>query len=173
MGEFTHLSPLTDPVYQELRRLAQRLLSKSRRPQDPDPTELVHECYLRLGRHLGWQQFSDLERTAYEARALSNTLIDMRRAATAEKRGGLLARITLDEVMAEAEPGQEVDLLALSEALEALAKTCPNHAEVVVLRYFGGLSVANVASLMDISEAQVTQHWKFAQAWLSKELLAS
>jgi RNA polymerase sigma factor (TIGR02999 family) len=161
---------IDDPRYQELRRLARRLLGTARNASDPDPTELVHECFLRLAKADGWVALTPPERRAYAARALRNTLIDLRRAEATEKRGGLRVRLTLDDRMAESDSVDQLDLLALSEAIEALAESHPRQAEVVVLRYLGGLTLAEAAAELSIAERTVQTDWNFACAWLHRRL---
>ena len=161
---------IADPRYQELRQLARRLLASSRRLDDPEPTELVHECFLRLARHEGWLHLSDNERRAYAARSLRNTLVDLRRAASAAKRGGYVSRLTLDEQEVSVDDSRAIDLLDLSEALEALALEYPHHAHVVELRYFGGLDLSAVGELLGTTPRSVSSDWNFARAWLHRRL---
>ncbi|QDU66844.1 sigma-70 family RNA polymerase sigma factor [Engelhardtia mirabilis] len=161
---------IADPRYQELRYLARRLLSFSRRLDDPEPTELVHECFLRLARHDRWLELSDNEKRAYAARSLRNTLTDLRRAASAAKRGGYQARLTLDDQEVAVDDSQAIDLLDLSAALEDLALCYPHHAHVVELRYFGGLDLTAVSELLSISRRAASHDWNFARAWLHRRL---
>lgn len=161
---------IADPRYQELRQLARRLLANSRRSGDPDPTELVHECFLRLAKHDGWLQLSDSERRAYAARSMRNTLIDLRRAESAAKRGGYVSRLTLDEQEVPSEDARALDLLDLSEALELFAEEYPRQANVVELRYFGGMELGTIADHLGTNRRSISNDWAFAKAWLHRRL---
>ncbi|MEO0652162.1 MAG: ECF-type sigma factor [Planctomycetota bacterium] len=163
---------IDDPRYEELRRLARRLLGNVRRPGDPEPTELVHECFLRLARQPRWKSLSEAERRAYAARSLRNTLIDMRRAEASDKRGGHRARLTLDDRFEETEGADALDLLALSEGMEALAESHKRQADVVALRYFGGLSNEEAGMLLGVPARTISNDWAFAGAWLHRFLSA-
>ena len=161
---------MDDPRYQELRRLAHRLLGDLRRAGDPDPTELVHECFLRLAQQPRWGELPESERRAYAARSLRNTLIDLRRAESSAKRGGYRAQLSLDERMEQQDGADALDLLALSEGIEALAARHKRQADVVALRYFGGLSNSEAGELLGVPARTISNDWAFAGAWLHRFL---
>jgi RNA polymerase sigma factor (TIGR02999 family) len=156
-------------VYQELRRLAASYLRRERAGQTLQPTALVHEAYLRLlkdkpGR---WQNRSHF--CAIAAHSMRQILIERARARTAQKRGGVRQRVTLDEGLL-AGGVRSIDLIALDEALERLAALDPDQGRLVELRFFGGLTVEETAEAMQISPATVKRHWTIASAWLAREL---
>ncbi len=161
-------------VYAELRRLAADLLARERPGQTLQPTALVHEAYLRLvGNDLppdDWHGRGHFFGAA--ARSMRQILIDSARAKAAEKRGGRRDRVPLDALAdppAPAPPAAD-DLLALDEALTRLAAADPAKARLVELRYFAGLSVADAAGILGISEATAKRHWVYARAWLYGQL---
>jgi RNA polymerase sigma factor (TIGR02999 family) len=156
-------------VYDELRRLAASYLRRERPGQTLQATALVHEAYVRL---IGEAQtfHNRTHFLAIAALSMRQILVQRARARKAAKRGGDPARITLDEQLF-AVPGQsEIDLVALDAALDKLATLDARQAKVVELRYFGGLSVEEVADVLDISPATVKRDWTLARAWLKREL---
>ena len=156
-------------VYQELRRLAASYLRREKPGQTLQPTALVHEAYMRLmkDRPDRWQNRAHF--CAIAAHSMRQILIERARARGAAKRGGARPRVTLDEGLVAGE-NRSIDLLALDEALERLAKLDPEQARLVELRFFGGLTVEETAEAMDISPATVKRHWTVAKAWLTREL---
>ena len=158
-------------VYDELRRLAAAYLRRERPGQTLQPTALVHEAYLRLlkdkpGR---WQNRAHF--CAIAAHSMRQILIERARARGALKRGGVQARVTLDDSLLPTQsPG--IDLLALDDALQRLDAIDPEQARLVELRFFGGLTIEETAEAMDISAATVKRHWTVARAWLARELEA-
>ncbi len=163
------LDTLLPLVYQELRRLAAGYLRRERPGQTLQPTALVHEAYLRLmkDRPDRWQNRAHF--CAIAAHSMRQILIERARARGAAKRGGARQRITLDEGLAK-NVGRSIDLLALDEALQRLARLDPEQARLVELRFFGGLTVEETAEAMEISPATVKRHWTVAKAWLAREL---
>jgi RNA polymerase sigma factor (TIGR02999 family) len=161
---------LVSLLYGELHEIAARHMSGERPDHTLEPTGLVHEAFLRIAGD---------EPAAYENRAhflraasqvMRRVLVDHARARNADKRGGAL-RVTLNEqVAARTEP--EIDLLVLDDALERLAAAEPRWARVVELRFFGGLEIAEVAKALGISTATAKRDWRFARAWLARELRA-
>lgn len=156
-------------VYGELRRIAGRCLRRERPGQALQPTELVHEAYLRLFKdhELSFQNRAHFLGIA--ARSMRQILVEHARSRDAVKRGGERRRITLDEGVA-ATPSRDIDLLALDEALERLAALDPEHARIVELRFFGGLTNEETAAALDVSPATVKRAWAVAKAWLYREL---
>ena len=153
-------------VYDELRRLAANKMAQERSGQTLDATSLVHEAYLRLvqpGSANQWQGRAHFFAAAAEA--MRRILVDNARRKKRPKHGGDRARIELDCERVVA-PSRADDLLALDEALERLAEESPEKAKLVVLRYFGGCSLEEAASLMKISPATAKRYWSYARAWL-------
>jgi RNA polymerase sigma factor (TIGR02999 family) len=165
-GALERLVPL---VYEELRRVAHARM----RGQHPDhtlqTTALVHETYLRLveARAHSWQNRTHF--FALCAQAMRQILVDAARARGAAKRGGGAAWVPFEDWLA-ATPPLDVDLLALDEALSQLAAEDPRQAQVVELRYFGGLSVEETAEILDVSPQTVMRDWSAAKLWLARAL---
>jgi RNA polymerase sigma factor (TIGR02999 family) len=157
---------LLPDLYAELRRLAAALTTRLRPGQTLQPTALVHEAYLRLvgNRDPGWEGRRHFFGAA--ARAMREILIEQARRKGSRKRGGRARRVELSEGLALIEPPAD-DLLALDEAIQQLQAEKPQHAEVVLLRYYTGLSVEETAAVVGRSVSTVTREWRFARAWLA------
>ncbi len=159
------LAPL---VYAELHRLAEFAMQRESAGHTLQPTELVHEAFLRLigQRNVSWQNRSQFYGIA--AQAIRRILIDhARRRRTAKRDHGL--RVTLDESIGRA-PDRGIDLIALDDALEQLAALDARQARVVELRYFAGLTVEETAEALTTSPATVKRDWTFARAFLLRQL---
>ncbi len=155
-------------AYEELRRLAQLV-----RRNDPgatlSPTTLVNEAYLRLAATPAVAHTSPLHFKRIAARAMRQVVVDLARRRMAEKRGGPeVVAITLDDGTPAVGAGE--DVLALDAALDDLARLSPRQAQMVECRFFGGLDVAETATLLEVSEATVLRDWRAARAWLAAEL---
>jgi RNA polymerase sigma factor (TIGR02999 family) len=164
---------LMPQVYDELRRLAANYLRHERPGQTLQATALVHEAFLRLNAEKNHSWKNRTHFLAIAALSMRQILVQRARARHAEKRGGDPRRITLDEsALAEVPATQPVgvDVLALDAALERLAELDRQQARIVELRYFGGLTVEEVAEALEISPATVKRHWTLARAWLQREL---
>ena len=156
-------------VYDELRKLAAVKLAGEQPGQTLDATALVHEAWLRLAdASVEWQDRTHYLRTA--ATAMRRIIVDRARARHTAKRGGDARRVELHPI---AEPERADDLLALDEALVKLAAERPDHAKLVELRYFAGLSGDEAATALGVSPATADRLWRFARAWLQVELKAS
>lgn len=156
-------------VYEELRALAHQHLKRERAGQTLQTTALAHEAYLRLINQENVDWSSRTHFRAIAAEAIRRILVDHARSRHRIKRGGGWRRLTLEEVQSAYEdPGE--DLLALDEALERLATLEKRHRDVVVLRFFGGLTIEEVAHALGISPRTVNDDWKAARAWLHREL---
>lgn len=163
---------LLELVHGELRALAGALFRQERPGHTLQPTALVHEAWMRL---VGGAQPDYANKThflAIAARTMRRVLVEHARRRDAAKRGGDLARVTLDETsgpMGE-DPALGIDVLALHEALEKLAELDPRQARIVELRWFGGLTVPEVAEAIGIATRTVELDWTMARAWLQREL---
>lgn len=168
-GDETALAQLTPLVYAQLRRLGNRALQQQ--PQEPlfQPTALVHEAWLKLA---GKERFSVLNRGQFYVLAtkiMRDILVDQLRRRRASKRGGSQVRVTLDGVDAAA-GSPVVDFLILDQAMTRLGEIKPRYAQIVELRYLGGLTIEETASTLHVSHATIEREWTFARAWLRREL---
>lgn len=160
-------------VYDELRALAQSHFARQSSGHTLQATALVHEVYLKLARGAGAAWNGRDHFFAVAAQAMRQVLVDHARRKRAEKRDGGRERVELAEGLARtAEAGADAvcDVLDLEEALERLAALAPRKAQVVTLRFYGGLSNEAVAEALGIARATVADDWAFARAWLAKEL---
>jgi len=167
-GDQVALEKLTPIVYGELRRLARQYLRGERASITLGTTALVNEAYLRL---VDSKRLSIKDRRhffAISAQLMRRILVDHARRRNL-KRGAGVQHISLEEVMA-AGPGRDADLVALDDAMDALARFDPRKARVVELRFFGGLSVEEVAEVLNISSITVMRDWNTARAWLYREI---
>ena len=168
-GEDEALERLAPLVRLELREMARRMLSGERSADGWQPTELVHESYIRL---LDWHAVHWQNRAhffATSARMMRRVLVDAARARQALKRGGGAARLSLEGVDVAA-PVPAVDVVALNDALAQLAKFDPRPSQVVELRFFGGFSVEETAEALGVSVRTVINDWNTARAWLRHTL---
>jgi RNA polymerase sigma-70 factor (ECF subfamily) len=166
-GARDRLVPL---VYAELKRRAAAFVARERRGgRALQPTELVHEAYLRLmgQRRTEWQNRAQFYGVAAEM--MRRILVDQARGRRAEKRSGQWARVTLDPAVALT-PAVDLDVLALDAALVKLAGFDARRSRIAELRFFAGLSLAEVAEVMGLSPATVERDWQVARAWLHAEL---
>ena len=175
-GDQTALDRLTPLVYGELRRLAYKFMQQERRDHVLQATALVNEAFLRLVdiRAVDWQDRAHF--MAVAAQTMRRVLVDAARARAAERRGGDMERadkgpsgFDLDRLPAP-ETDRAVEVCALDELLDALARMDPRRAKVIELRFFGGLTVEETAELLQISPQSVMRDWRLARAWLTREL---
>ncbi|HZE14116.1 MAG TPA: ECF-type sigma factor [Chthoniobacterales bacterium] len=164
------LSDLMPSVYEELRRLAADYLRGERPGHTLQPTALVHEAYLRLLRQ-GQTSWHDRAHVlGFGARIMRQILISHAIASTRLKRGGPDSiRITLDEALDFCDR-QEMSVSAVDEALRSLEEIDPRQGQIVEMRFFGGLTIEEIAKALDISSATVKREWTFAKVWLRREL---
>lgn len=154
-------------VYDELRRIAQRYMRKEPAGHTLQPTALVNEAYLRLiDQDTPWQNRAHF--FAIAAQVMRRILVDRARARDSAKRGGKHGRTTLSDVAEIDHRG--VDLLALDQALTALAELDPRQSSVVELRFFGGLTIRETAEVLGVSHTIIEREWSLARAWLRREL---
>ncbi|HEX7880813.1 MAG TPA: sigma-70 family RNA polymerase sigma factor [Candidatus Eisenbacteria bacterium] len=167
-GVLDRLLPL---VYDELRRIAARHLERERPDHTLQPTALVHEAYFRLidQRKVDWRNRAQFLGLAAEM--MRRILVNHARERSALKRGGGFRKVSLTEALDT--PGPEVDLAGLDEALRRLADLDSRKARVVELRFFGGLTNAEAAEVLAVSEATIERDWSFARAWLFAALAES
>jgi RNA polymerase sigma factor (TIGR02999 family) len=168
-GNELALAQLTPLVYQELRKLARGYLGRERPDHTLQPTALVHEAYLRLVEqdHQNWESRSHFYGVA--AHLMRLILVDWARKAGAGKRGSAAHRVPLEDVADPAAHRPE-ELVALDDALTSLASLDPRKAQIIELRYFGGMTVEEVARCLSISTATVERESRIAQAWIHREL---
>jgi RNA polymerase sigma factor (TIGR02999 family) len=167
-GDEAALEQLVPLVHQELHRIARGCMRGERAGHSLQATALVNEAYLRLigAQQVDWQ--NRVHFLAVSARLMRRILVDFARAKNYQKRGGGAQAVTLDEALVVAEPGR--DLVAIDEALDALAKMDERKAKVVEMRFFGGLTVEETAVALGVSPDTVMRDWRLAKAWLMREL---
>jgi RNA polymerase sigma factor (TIGR02999 family) len=168
-GNLAARDELVDVVHQELRRRAAARLRHERPGHVLQPTALVHEVYLRLiGDHpASWRNRAHFLAVASEM--MRHILVDHARRRKMAKRSGGWTRVTLDEGIARHDP-REVDLLDLDAALSELAQFDPRKSQVAELRFFGGLSLEDIARAHGVSRATVERDWRAARAWLYRRV---
>ncbi len=168
-GDKEALDQLMPVVYDELRRQAARYLRREQPGNTLQTTALIHEAYVRLvdQRNVQWQNRAHFFGIA--AQLMRRILVDHARAKKRVKRGGSDVRVSLADATV-AVKGQDLDVVALDEALERLAQIDEQQSRVVELRFFSGLTVEETAEVMGISKATVKRDWSMAKAWLHREL---
>jgi len=171
-GDEAALADLTPLVYQELHRLAHRYMSDERAGHTLQTTALVNEAYVRLidWKNVRWQNRAHF--FGVSAQLMRRILVDFARSRGYQKRGAGARPIALDEA-AFVVGDKSTDMVALDEALTALAELDPRHSRVVELRFFGGLSIEETAEVLQVSPATVRHDWSLARAWLHSELAAN
>jgi RNA polymerase sigma factor (TIGR02999 family) len=167
-GDTEAVGKLMPIIYAELRKLAAHYLSKERVNHTLQPTALVHEVYLQLieTSRVNWQNRAHFFGAA--ARSMRHILVDHARSHQAAKRGGGY-RVSIGEEMVIAQP-REIDLVALDDALNRLAELDMQQSRIVELKFFGGLSIDEIAEALAISPATVKRQWASAKAWLHREI---
>lgn len=168
-GDVVARESLVPLVYDELRRLARYYLASQRSDHTLQSTAIVHEAYLRLaGRdNVHWENRSHF--FAVAAQLMRRILVDHARKRNAAKRGGAQLTLLVDEAV-EPSSKRELDLVALDDALKALAELDERQSRIVELRFFGGLSIEDTSRLLEISPATVKREWSTARAWLYEEI---
>ena len=168
-GDATALEALIPAVYQELHRMAERHLRHENVGHTLQPTALVHEAYLRLidQTQVEWQNRAHFFGVA--AQMMRRILVDHAKAKHRDKRGGDAVKVSLDAAL---DYGHEraAEVVALDDALEALAVFDERKSRIVELRYFGGLSVEETAQVLEVSPQTVMRDWNLAKAWLYQQL---
>ena len=157
-------------IYDELRQVASSLMRRERVDHTLSPTAVVHEAVIRLLGEAVFEEAADRGfLLAAAALAMREVLIDHARRRVAARRGGGMRRVPLDAVVDYFEE-QQLDVVAVHEALDRLAALDGRQAQVMTLRYFGGMTVAEVAAALEVSVATVEQDWRLARAWLAGQL---
>jgi RNA polymerase sigma-70 factor, ECF subfamily len=167
-GDQAALAELTPLVHAELRRMARRYVRRERHDLSLPATGLVNECYLRLvdAQQVDWQNRAHF--LALAGRMMRRILVDVARTRDYRKRGGGVEHVAIDDQVRAPEPGR--DLVALDDALRALAVIDERKAQVVELRFFGGLSHEETADALGVSAKTVMRDWQVAKVWLFREL---
>jgi len=169
-GDKSALDQMLPEVYEELHRLARIYLSRERSDHTLQPTELVNEAYIRLvaQREVDWRNRAHFLGVA--AQIIRRVLLHYAESRNAQKREGFAGRVTLDEALACVERSAAVDIQSLDSAMERLAQLDPRQARIVELRVFGGLTVDEAATVLNLSPATVKRDWSIARLWLRREL---
>jgi RNA polymerase sigma factor (TIGR02999 family) len=168
-GDPAALEQLTPRVYQELRRIAGHHMQNERPEQTIQTTALVHEAYLKLIdiTNVDWRHRAHF--FAISSQVMRRILLDRARHRIAQKRGGVSPKLNLDE-LPEIGPERARELIALDDALTTLAEVDPRKAQIVEMRFFGGLSAEETAEVLQVSQKTVLRDWTLARAWLLAEL---
>lgn len=168
-GDRTALDQLTPVIYSELRRRAHKYMKNESPGRTLQTTALVHEAWMRLAkaRETDWKDRAHF--FAIAAQVMRHILVDGARGRQREKRGGSAQQVDLDRAP-EFSPARDRELVAIDDALQALAAMDARKAKVVELRFFGGLSAAEAADVLGVSEDTVLRDWRLAKSWLLREL---
>lgn len=169
-GDREVLEELMPLVYDELRKQARRYLRRERPNHTLQTTALIHEAYLKLidQRDVNWDSRTHF--FAVAANMMRRILVDHARSKHREKRGGAGENLPLEEAMLVVSDEQNIDLIALDQALNRLAEFDEQQARIVELRYFSGMSLEETAAALNISRTTVANDWSLAKAWLHREL---
>ena len=169
-GDARAMDELLPLIYDELHRRAAGYLRRERQNHTLQTTALVHEAYLKLvdQKNVEWKDRGHF--FAVAAQAMRRILVDHAKHRHREKRGGAAENIPLDDISVAAAEGENLDIMALDEALTRLAEFDPDQERLVELRYFGGLSLEETADTMGVSRATAAREWQLAKAWLHREL---
>jgi RNA polymerase sigma factor (TIGR02999 family) len=168
-GSDSALERLIPLVYDELHRIARKHIGREAIGHSLQATALVNEAYLRLvaAQNVAWQDRTHF--LAVSARIMRRILVDHARSRRYQKRGGAAERVTFDEALVVSNESSQ-DLVALDDALVALASFDERKSRVIELRFFGGLSVEETAAVLELSSDTVMRDWRLAKAWLRREL---
>jgi RNA polymerase sigma factor (TIGR02999 family) len=169
-GDRSALDRLLPTIYDELRKLARSQLGREQQGHTLQTTALVHEAFLRLvdARHIRWDSRAHF--FGITARLMRQILVDHARTRAAAKRGGGVANVPLDEALELATRAVRGDLLTLDEALQRLESIDQRQSQIIELRFFGGLTVEEISTVLDLSPGTVKREWTLARAWLWRAL---
>lgn len=168
-GDPQAINELMPLVYDELHRQAHLRLGRERRGHSFQTSDLIHEAYIKLVNQPEVKWDDRTQFFAFAARVMRNILVDHARAKQRDKRGGDPLRISLTDANLSI-ASQDLDLIALDQALERLAKIDEQQVRIVELRYFGGLSLEATADALKISRSTTARDWNVARIWLHREL---
>lgn len=169
-GNKQALDKLVATVYAQLHQIAKRRLSSERQDHTLQPTALINEAYMRLA---NWQSFDWQNRAhflAVTAEIMRNILVDYARKNLADKRGGDRYKISLTYLADKTQQQQDLDLVALDDALKILSEIDPLQSKIIELRYFAGLNIEQTAEALETSPSTVSREWKLAKLWLMRKL---
>jgi len=168
-GDEIAIDSLFQAVYVELRRMAKDYLRNERTDHTLQATALVHEAYLRLvgGQQIVWQNRAQFFSIA--SQVMRHILVDHARKHNAEKRGHGTSKLSLDDAI-DLSAARNIDLVSLDDALKTLALLDVEQSRIVELRFFGGLTISEIAKMLQISEMAVSRKWKTAKLWLHQHL---
>jgi RNA polymerase sigma factor (TIGR02999 family) len=168
-GDRSAMDRLVPLLYDEIREIAARHMARERKDHTLQPTALVNEAYMRLidRREPDWENRTHFLGVA--SQVIRRVLVEHARARNRDKRGGGALMVTLSEGLAGG-PAVDLDILALDRALDKLGESDPDERQVVELRFFGGMSVPEVAKVLGVSTRTVERRWTYARAWLFREL---
>ena len=169
-GEAAGADQVFPLLYDELRKQAHSFLRRERTGHTLQTTALINETYLKLREHDGFHWESRAHFFAICAVLMRRILCDYARTKYRAKRGGKADHLPIDGLALAVEEKGDIDLLALDDALDALAKFDPQQARIVELRYFSGFSIEDTAAVLGISDSTVKRDWRAAKAWLKHEL---
>ncbi len=169
-GDSAALAQLMPLTYRTLREIATYLMRRERGEHTLQTTALVHEAYLRLAdlERIGWQDRAHFY--AMSARLMRRVLVEHARRRTRAKRGGDIPRVSLEDLGGGVADEQDLDIIALDDALRDLAALDAERARIVELRFFGGLEGREIAEVLSVSAATVQRRWRSARAWLLRYL---
>ena len=168
-GDGAALQALMPLVYDEMRRLAHRYLRRERGGHTLQSTALVHEAYVRLTGNAPPQLQDRAHFFGIAAHVMRQILVEYARARNAEKRGGAVIKLAIDNIDLPSRKA-DLDIVALDDALKDLARIDAQQSRVVELRFFSGLSIDETAEVLEISESTVKRDWNTARVWLFREL---
>lgn len=169
-GDGLAVDELFQRLYPELRRLAHARLAPHARSTVLDTTVLVHECYLRVSTADNLGALDRAHFMAYSAKVMRSVIVDLARAAQAQRRGGDVQHVTLVTEVAESVPAEQENVLDIDEALRQLASLDPRLAQVVEMRYFGGMTEAEIAAVLGVTDRTVRRDWEKARLLLAAAL---
>jgi RNA polymerase sigma factor (TIGR02999 family) len=169
-GDRAAIGAILEQLYPELRRIAHARLTRHVRDTVLDTTVLVHECYLKFVQSERLSPSDRAHFVAYAASAMRSIIVDFARARTAERRGGDAAHLTLNTQLADSLPTGEAEILRVNDALAEIAKLEPRLAQVVEMRYFGGLNDLEIAAALGVTDRTVRRDWDKARLLLAAAL---
>lgn len=169
-GEQAALDQLMPAVYEELRRIARRLMRGQGDDHTYQTTDLIHEAYIKLVDNSDKRYQNRAHFFGVASRAMRHILVDYARAKNSQKRGGNARPVTLEETAIISSSGASGEIVALNSVLEQLEKLDPRKGQVVEMKFFGGMTIEEIAEVLGVSPETVKRDWRFARTWLRREL---